>query len=511
LKRLASNKRRALGDRMTEDDARNVELVRAVEVEDRDGTLLTREDLAQAEAQARSVRAATDSDRAAEAYIASRAAFATRRLATRHPGVAALVQRSRWPRWLGLALPLLALVAGFIANEFGTGKRMDLLAVPLLGTIIWNLVVYVWLFAALFARKMSRAADPLSRLMAWIAGVGGRPINPGTPLHRAANAFRSRWASASAPLTEARIARTLHLGAALFAAGLIGGIYLRALVIEYRAGWESTFLEPSAVHALLSIMLGPASWVTGVAIPSAEGIAAIRWTGPSTGGVNAAPWIYLYTATVVGLVVAPRLLLALWYGIRGVRLSRRFPVAGREDFYVRRLMRSAGSEPGRARITPYAYVIGEETRRRLAEVLRGALGDGADVRFDEPIDYGAEESWMTDHPLDPNDDYHVLLFTLSATPEAENHGELAARLAARISRYGTGTVLAALIDESAYRAHFAGQAGLEERIAGRLRSWRSVLGAAGVTPMSADLAQPVSAELAQRIESGLLADGALRG
>jgi hypothetical protein len=143
--------------------------------------------------------------------------------------------------------------------------------------------------------------------------------------------------------------------------------------------------------------------------------------------------------------------------------------------------------------------------------LRGALGKGAQVRFDEPVDYGAEDSWLAAHPGDPDDDYHILLFTLSATPEDENHGAIATMLLARMKRERSGAVLAAIIDESPYRSHFAGQSGLYERIAARLQAWREVLSAAGIAPLSVDLAQQVDAELAQRIESGLLPDGAMRG
>ena len=48
-------------------------------------------------------------------------------------------------------------------------------------------------------------------------------------------------------------------------------------------------------------------------------------------------------------------------------------------------------------------------------------------------------------------------------------------------------------------------------IAARLQAWRQVLSAAGIAPLSVDLAREVDAELAQRIESGLLPDGEMRG
>lgn len=487
---------------MTEDEARQVELVRAIETEDADAALLTREDREQADAHARAVTG-VPAGRADEArFIAARAGFATTRLATRHPPVAALSDPHDWARWLWWLVPFAALIAGFVANELGSGRRLDLLAVPLLGTIAWNLLVY----AALPFRGLGRRALParprFTRLGQHAAGD--------TPLARGLRTFRLGWAARSAPLIAARTGRTLHLGAALFALGLIGGIYLRALVIEYRAGWESTFLGPEAVHAILSFVLGPASLMTGVAIPPVSEIAAMRWTGPTTGGVNAGPWIHLYTVTLVGLVVVPRLLLAAWQASRAWRFARHFPMPGREDFYVRRILRAGGGRSGAVRITPYAYRPDEATQRRLEVALRAAFGDAAQVRFDAPVDYGAEETWLAAHAADPGDDHHILLFNLSATPEAENHGALATGLARRIASEATGTHLSALIDEAPYRAHFAGQPGLDERIAGRLSAWRRVLADAGVPPVALDLSRPADAALVERLESGLMSDAAMR-
>lgn len=491
---------------MTEDDARRVELVRAVELEDREEVLLTREDRHQADQRGRIAAAQATGRNSDHAFLVARADFAASRLRSRHSGLDRLFERSRWPRWPAIAVLIAALVAGVLANEFGNDKRMDLLAIPLLGTIGWNLLVYVLiLFGATnrLLRKRTDGVDPLTAAFSRMSS--GQPIEHGTAVERAAASFRARWSTVTAPTNAARAARTLHFGAALFAAGLIGGIYARALVIEYRAGWESTFLAPETVRAILAAVLGPASTFSGVAIPPLPEIAAMRWSGPSASGVNAGPWIHLYTLTIAGLVVVPRLILALWQAGRAARLSRGLPVAGRDDFYIRRLLRASGSSPGRARVTPYAYLPGEETRRRLASTLQAIMGSGAEVRFDEPVEYGAEDRWAATREVDPSDDYHLLLFTLSATPEAENHGEFAATVA-RKRASAKGTIVGALVDETPYRAHFAGDPALEQRIATRLDGWRKVLGASDMLPIGIDLSDLEGDALAKRIEANLIPD-----
>ncbi|OBX19515.1 hypothetical protein A9995_07120 [Erythrobacter sp. QSSC1-22B] len=493
---------------MTEDEARRIEFVRAIELEDREATLFTKEDRAAADASGRQAAGSLKSGRFAKAFLIARANFATARLTTRHKGLARLLQRTRWSGWIGIGLAAAGLVAGFSANEFGTGQRMDLLAAPLLGTIGWNLLVYAWIFGATIAGLVSgnRLPDPLALGIARLSGVGRRISDPSSAIERAARNFEERWSDVTSPIDAARARRSLHLSAALFAVGLIAGIYLRALVIEYRAGWESTFLDPVAVRAVLVALLGPASSVSGVAIPPLADINAMRWTGAEISGVNAAPWIHLYMLTITGLVIVPRLALASWQSLRAFQLALSLSVAGRDDFYIRRLLRASGAAPGRARVIPYAYHPGEETRRRLIATLKHVLGDGAEVRIEEPIEYGGEENWITTRAIDPDDDYCVLLFTLSSTPEAENHGYLAQIVAQRLKDHGNGTVLGALIDESPYRVHFGGQSGLDERIATRLAAWRSVFAPAGIVPLGVDLSDIADDRLAQRIEANLQAD-----
>ena len=490
---------------MREDDARALELVRAVEMEDEAQSLLTREDRAQADAAARAATEGQSGKRAQQRWLAARSRFAAARLETRHPGIAGLVARSRWPGWLGVVLPLASLALGVLANELGQGRRMDLLAVPLLGTIAWNLAVYLWLPVAAVKGIGRPRRDPISRMVGWAAGIARRDFDRGTPLHRAADTFQKRWSQIAAPLSGARIARTLHLAAAMFAAGVIAGIYLRALVVEYRAGWESTFLGPDAVHALLATVLGPASALTGVEMPPAAQFPALRWSAGN--GMIAGPWIHLWTATLAGAVIVPRLALALWQGLRAARLSHAMPIGGREDFYTRRLLRAAGGEAGRVQVTLYAYTPDPATKSALTAALARALGDSASIAVDPPVAYGEEERWLAAHPPDPGVDYRVLLFSVSATPEAENHGHFAAALARALP---PGTVLTALVDEGPFRARFAGQAGFDERIGGRNAAWRSVLGEAGLLPLALDLSRGDANALAEQLEGGLLQNAEMR-
>ena len=107
---------------------------------------------------------------------------------------------------------------------------------------------------------------------------------------------------------QARIARALHIGAAAFALGALASLYARGLAFEYRAGWDSTFLDADGVQRLLAVVLWPATALAGFPLPDAPTLAALRFsTGP---GENAARWIHAHAIGVVAVVVLPRLLLA---------------------------------------------------------------------------------------------------------------------------------------------------------------------------------------------------------
>lgn len=496
---------------MNEDEARQFYLVRAIESEDRDHQLLTKEDRRQADASARRAIGSSNpaKPRTRRRYLAERSRFAAARLATRHPGIGQLLSVARWPTVLIVLVPLAALILGLVTNELGNGKRLDLLAVPLLGMIAWNLLAYL-LLALRALRRGDSKGGASARLLGAFAQWRQSKLEGQSMLARAAGRFLGDWSSLSSRLTHLRTARMLHLGAACFALGVIAGIYLRALTVEYRAGWESTFLQADSVHGLLTVLLGPASALTGVAIPDVDGIARMSWS-ETPNGMNAAPWIYLYTATVLGLIVLPRLVLAGLANLGIWRIARRFPVPGREDFYTRRLLRTLGGTGAGVRITPYAYTLSRETGACMGELLRAALGDEVRLRIDEPVPYGEEDRWIARAQFDPDDEAHILLFSLSATPENENHGEMARLLATSLSDRDGDSALAILLDEAPYRAHFDGQSDLEQRLQQRRTAWEAVLADSNTKPMAVDLCAADIRGVAERLEATLLTDGAMTG
>ena len=127
-------------------------------------------------------------------------------------------------------------------------------------------------------------------------------------VQRSGEHFALLWSRHAAPLTGQRVALVLHVAAAALALGLIAGLYLRGLVLDYRIGWESTFIDAPLVETALGMLLGPASALTGITIPE---VAPLRLAPGVQATASAAPWIHLLAVTLLLVVVLPRSLLAL--------------------------------------------------------------------------------------------------------------------------------------------------------------------------------------------------------
>ena len=180
--------------------------------------------------------------------------------------------------WAVLVIVILALGLGFLTNEVGQGKVINLLSIPLLGLVVWNLCVYIGCLAAMMrSRTVGTSRRPrMGWLNRWLMrGVGVRlPVEPSAEAPSAAEGaaavvslarpeFWKKWVEVLRAKASAWTEITFHAGAIALAGGLVGGMYARGLSAEYKAAWESTFLGEPAVTAILRTALGPAALVLG--------------------------------------------------------------------------------------------------------------------------------------------------------------------------------------------------------------------------------------------------------
>ena len=441
----------------------------------------------------------------ARAFIARRARHAMQRLAPRERavstwlvGAARAAWRWRWLAWAGLGGWLL----GLLADSIGSSQRINLLAPPLVGVLLWNLVVYLLLLGHglthLRARRLTPEPRPgaLVRLTQRVLRIGrslpglGSVSASASGSARALQSFASLWLVRSAPLAAARAATLLHAGAAALALGLIAGLYLRGLVLDYRAAWESTFLSASTAHAVLSLVLAPAQALSGIALPDVGAFEALRAShGDAAAGGTAAPWIHLIALTLALAVMLPRSLLALAGALRSRWLARHV-VLPLDDAYFAQLARQQRGDVARVLVVPYASTPGAPAVHALRLVLTLALGDGAQIEIAPTLAFGAEDDAASVAAPPVGTTLAVALFDLAATPEAESQGRFAWLLAQRVS-----TVL--VIDEAAFRERFGAGS---QRIAQRRDAWRVFAEALDTLPVFVDLAAPDAAAVQRGVQ-----------
>jgi hypothetical protein len=493
---------------MREDAARRFALIRAVETEDAAEALLTRDDRLHATGLALA-ELGPEGDRSGalrrdDLFLERRSAIAFDRLAARYPAVAQVERRSRWPGLVDWLVPLASFALG-IASNVVDGRRLSIIAFPMLGMLLWNLAAYLLLAAKAVRRLTSakRRSRPhsLTALIERVTGPSRAAASAQQPLASGLRRYLSDWISWSRPLINRRASRLLHVSAAALATGVLAGMYWRALGTEYVAGWESTLLGPQAVHALVHMMLWPASLLTAVPLPSLPQVEALRWSAGNP-GENAGKWLHLYAATAMLFIIGPRLILAGWNALGAARLKARFPVPGAEDFYVRRLVRSLRGGAPVVRVIPYSFHPPERTKSQLQRLLADVLGEKTQTIIDPPVPYGAEDDWLRELHLGGGDaDHLVVLFNLSATPEAENQGALVAGLRQWIAKSKSGAALTILIDESAMRQRLGADGAA--RLESRRSAWEAMLRQQHFAPVALDLDAELST-LARPLEAALL-------
>lgn len=504
---------------MREEVLRSVLLIKAIEEIDRAGTLIPAgERQAAAREARRNIGEATAFDdtksgqatlpKAAQHMLAGRASALLKHIVARHPFIETVLRVASGPAWGGFVLIVLGLFVGIILSALDGTQRINILAPGLLGLVLWNLLVY----AAVLARWMRSSAKP-GRRRQWLAEVIAKKglarltrlvvksASFNAMLAEALHRFTGEWYEAAEPMLVKRATRIFHLSAAAVGIGLIAGMYLRGIAFDYQAGWESTFLDVQQVHVLVAVIYGPASFVTGVAVPDAAHIAVIRWLN-GAGGERAGIWIHLLAASAGLFIVLPRLVLALLLTLSIARWSRHAPLPPSLTVYFRSVFSGVDSAIGRGimMVVPYAYEPATDVLTRLRTLLLPALGENLAVDSRAPVTYGDEESFIQ-HLGDRGGgivDVIVLLFNLAATPEDENHGAVISGVREWMTTSGRHVQLLVLVDEGPYASRMASQGGAKERLGERRRAWRDFIAARGLSACILDLTG--SALLADRTQ-----------
>jgi hypothetical protein len=411
-------------------------------------------------------------------FIAQRAQHAMQRLLPREAGAAKWLSALTSPRPWWLLVVAVAVLIGLFADSIGSAQRINLLAPPLWAVVLWNAAVYVWLLGQWVASWLQRDAHAgaLSRwaqkLMHWGSQM---PSTASAAMQK----FAVLWSQRSAPLSVTRAAVLLHLGSAALALGLIGGMYVRGLVLDYRASWESTFLSAGSAHAALSLLLSPAAALANLALPDVAALAALRESHGNTArsGTSGAVWIHLYAVTLGLFVVLPRLALALWSALRARWLAQHVTLPLSDEYFAR-LLRQQQGRSAKVVVLPYASTPDAAALIGLRAVLASTLGHAIDLQVTATIAFGGEDEAA--QMLPAGSSLAVALFDLSATPEAENHGRLAQHLADALS-----TVV--MVDETAFKQRFADA---PQRLTQRRAAWLAWATLLGTVPVFVDLEQP---------------------
>jgi Protein of unknown function (DUF2868) len=423
------------------------------------------EDAAAASREARRIVGEGGERAKAQAFVVRRAALAQRRLAERDAAWRAPLRGDaprawRWLLWL-LAVALAALIVG---NVLG-GSRINLLAPPVLALLAWNAAVYIALLFAAGRGPSAWLASALEDARTRLSGGGVKAA----PLLAARARFGAEWALATRGVQQQRVAAVMHAAAALLALLVIGSMYLFGLAFDYRAGWDSTWLDAEQVQRTLAAVFAPATALTGIAVPGIDEVARLRFADGSA-GEGAARWIHLYAVTLALFVVLPRAALAAWAAWRARRLvaQRALPL---DEPYFRALLRDGPAVVRPVTVLPYSYTLSAPMVKALPKALLDAIGPGAQAHIKPTLPMGAEDALPPAALEDAQGDV-AALFAANATPERETHGAFVRALAAAVAGRATVSVL---VDESALRQRGGGASDAELRITQRRAAWQRML------------------------------------
>jgi len=389
-----------------------------------------------------------------------------------------------------------ALATGYWLTDLGQSSEFNLLALPLVGLLVWNAAVIV---LGVLCEFMPGAAPQAGRggwLAEWLAHGVSRPgmAPPEAEENKTAAAVRKRFEELAWPLAwtrlHLRLRQWLHVAAALLALGGAAALYARGWSKEYRAVWESTLLSENNARAFFETLFKPASAVLRTPVPLEQIAGMHRTAGKTVKPAAALPWIHLYAGTLLVLVILPRLLLAGTGALRGRRVVSSRARALSWGGHLRGLLRAAEGGDTLIEVLVHAMEPTPTHREVWDRGVRGRFGGMARADYLR-IPAGEEDEFAA--AWQPASAQVVLLFNMATTPEAEVQRRLVADVRQRLLTKHAEPDLVVLLDATSLAGRWP-----PEKIRGREQLWsRTVEGLAtevivAVRKESARDAAPVS-------------------
>lgn len=372
-----------------------------------------------------------------------------------------------------LLLSAAAYLAGALLDRWSAdGRIINLLSPPILGLLLWNAAVYLWILLSALRPKRSSAPLGIRRLLAALMTKGSQ-----VKLRQAQRDFAAKTLQLAGPEIAAAAGRALHLAAAAFAVGVTASIAVRGIGTAYTVGWESTWLagRPEVVASMLQALLG---WMPeplfGSADFSATKLAAMNLTAGGS-APDPTPWILRLVGLILAAVAVPRLLLALLCAcrIRRARRRIRFPLsmlsAAVPDFDETTTAQNAGRKTASIASDNESIIVYADASIPDAgnERLRQKLAK--DDRFSSWVDaqIASINVWDETAPLQilkaPKQRRLALWIDAASTPEDEVHGAVLDALAEAAQE--TPVVL---LDDAALAARFGAES---DNVKTRIQLW----------------------------------------
>lgn len=357
------------------------------------------------------------------------------------------------PGWLVSAGWLGALVLGFGLTHLGSERELNLLALPLVGLLLWNALVMAVSLVGEFwpGREGAKTPSLLSRALAkWERRE--TTANQDAVAAKVRAAFDQLTAEGGACWLQRRARAWLHVAAALVALGSVMALFARGWSREYRVVWESTLLDATTTARFFRTLFAPASAITGTPVPLEKLPTMQRGEGLTTQPADALPWLKLYAATLLVGVAGPRLLLAGLTQLRarqGLRLAQ--AGQGWAAHALKLLRRVEGGDRPVLLLAPGA-VLDERVRQRWQEWL-GQLYGGRTAFDLQPVAEGEQDEWIA--AWEPCDGRVVVVFFLASTPEEEVQRDFLRHLGARLQAGHYEPEVVVLLDATGLRGRWS--------------------------------------------------------